>query len=131
MRITGFETNDEMLKEVGARIKRCRLAAPLTQGALARKAGVSPRTIVNIEAGKGATLDSIISVLRVLSLAGNVEALVPDQGVRPSDLAKLKKERRRAPRNSEKSSNYQESSWGDVATESWDDLAGWTWGEDA
>ena len=121
MRITGFESNEELLAEIGVRIKRSRLAASLTQADLARKAGLSTKTVVNLEAGKGATLENFINVLRALNMAGNIETLVPDQGVRPSDLARLKKERQRAGRKSKQS---------DAAANARADYALWTWGED-
>ncbi|MBQ9004303.1 MAG: helix-turn-helix domain-containing protein [Eggerthellaceae bacterium] len=98
MRITGFESNDEILAELGSRIRDMRIAMPLTMDELAQKAGVAPKTLANIEKGKGSTLGSVVSVLRALGQAGNLEALVPEQGARPSDLAALGKKRQRARR---------------------------------
>lgn len=128
MRITGFESNAEMLAELGERIKDARIAAPLTREELATKSGVSARTIANLESGSGATLSNVISVLRALNMARNLEMLVPEQGPRPSDLVSLGKKRQRATHS--KANTGKDSSWDALANETWEDARKWKWGED-
>ena len=114
MHITGFQSSAAILAELGRRIKDTRIAVSMTQVDLAQQAGVSPRTVTNIESGQHVTLVNLMNVLRALGLLANFELLVPDQGVRPSDLERLGKKRQRA--TSVRKSNAQQN--------------GWVWGED-
>ena len=114
MKLTGFESNGEILSELGQRIRDTRIAVPLTREQLAKKSGVSERTLANIEAGQGATLDKLISVLRELGLAANLDALIPEQGIRPSDYATLGKKRQRAStKRASASKSPRTWKWGD------------------
>ena len=128
MRITGFESNAEILAELGERIKDARIAMPLTREELAARSGVSTRTIANIESGSGATLSNIISVLRALNMAGNLEILVPEQGARPSDIASLGKKRKRATHPKAKAGEGR--TWAVLSNSTWEEAGKWTWGED-
>ena len=100
MKITGLESNDEVLKILGGRVKDYRVNAGITQEQLAEDTGLSLRTIVNIETGKDVKLGSIIYVLRALRLLGNLDILVPEQEIRPSDIARMGKKRERVKRSS-------------------------------
>ena len=95
MKITGLESNEELLKILGGRVKDYRINAGITQEKLAEDTGLSLRTIVNIETGKDVKLGSLIYVLRALRLLGNLDVLVPEQDVRPSDIARWGKKRER------------------------------------
>ena len=89
--------NQAVLKEIGRRVRRERLNQNTTQEALARLAGVSRRVILDLEAGKGCTLSSFVEILRALRKLDQLDALLPDPGVSPLQLAKLKgKARQRA-----------------------------------
>jgi putative transcriptional regulator len=91
-----------------------RLARNMTQQQLAEQAGVSLRTIKRLEAGEGTSLDTFIRLLKVLGISNNLEALIPDQSVRPLERAKQAgKQRQRARPNDE------------VAAEE-----SWVWGDD-
>lgn len=112
MKIIGLESNSAIIKELGERIRDSRIGMSLTREELARRSGVSERTIANIELGNGITLDKFICILRALGMLGNFDLLVTDQHVRPSDLAKLGGKRKRA-RSSKK------------------DAGAWVWGDEA
>ncbi len=87
-----YATSDEALSiEVGRRIERRRLdnRIPLTQSALARKAGISRSTYQNMIDGK-ATLINIIKVLRVLEALEGVDTFLPDLGISPVQLLQMK-----------------------------------------
>ena len=56
----------ELLKAVGANVRRLRLRAKLTQEALAERVGINPRTIQKIEAGK---LNILVTTLARLQAA--------------------------------------------------------------
>ena len=95
MKVTGIESNSEIIEELGKRIKRLRINIGLTQLELAKKAGLSLRTIANIESGKDSNLSAILSILRAENILGNIDMLVEEETIRPSDYLKLKKPRQR------------------------------------
>jgi transcriptional regulator with XRE-family HTH domain len=86
-----------VLAELGRRVQNHRLNANLAQAEVARKAGVSRRALQNLEGGRACTLPLFIRVLRVLGQLPQLEALLPETGPSPIQLAKLKgRERQRA-----------------------------------
>jgi len=113
MKIESHLTPEAVLEELGRRISRRRLDLGITQADAAEAAGVGKRTVERIEAGRDSQLSTFLRLLRVLELMDGVERLVPEAGVRPMDLLKLKgKERKRAaPRRVPKTD--AEWQWGD------------------
>jgi transcriptional regulator with XRE-family HTH domain len=94
--ITQTLTDAAILSALGRRLERHRIAADLTQAALAERAGVSKRTLERIEAGRGSELASLLRVLRALGLLGGVDVLIPDVPASPLEELKRKgRERRR------------------------------------
>ena len=110
MKITGLESNNELLKEIAYRIQRQRIDMGLTQLQLANRAGVSLRTIVNIEKGLDVKMSNLISVLRAENLAHNLDCLLPEGLIRPSDYQKLNKPKKRVRSNNKKTTTW---TWGD------------------
>ena len=89
-------TDAAILAILGARLERHRIAADLTQAALAERAGVSKRTLERIEAGQGSELASLLRILRALNLLGSVDALIPELPASPlEDLKRKGRVRRR------------------------------------
>ena len=89
--------NQAVLTEIGQRVRRERLNQNTTQAKLAQFAGVSRRVVLDLEAGKGCGLSSFIEILRALRKLDQLDALLPDPGISPLQLAKLKgKARQRA-----------------------------------
>ena len=86
MQITDFCSNEAVSKELGARIRRTRIDYPLSQEELANRAGISKRTVMNMERGADVTLGSLISVLRALNLLSRIDMLVDSDQLRPSEL---------------------------------------------
>ena len=82
--------NQAILKEIGHRVRRERLNQNKTQEALAHFAGVSRRVVIDLESGKGCGLSSFIEILRVLRKLDQLDALLPDPGISPIQLAKMK-----------------------------------------
>jgi transcriptional regulator with XRE-family HTH domain len=78
-----------ILNEIGDRIRRYRLNQNTTQERLARKAGVSRTLIQYIETGKGGTLVGLIAILRALGMLDQFDALLPNPGPSPIQLARL------------------------------------------
>ena len=94
--LTKTLTDAAILAILGARLERHRIAAELTQAALAERAGVSKRTLERIEAGRGSELASLLRILRALDLLDGVDALIPELPASPLEALKRKgRERRR------------------------------------
>ncbi len=100
---------------LGRRLEQIRLARNITQPQLAREAGISERTLRNLEKGGGVSLDTFIRVLMALGIQHSLEALLPDPSVRPVERIGRGKERRRArpTRKKEKTTRW---TWGDGVT---------------
>jgi len=112
MKITGIETNELILKELGQRIKDIRISMSLKQEELALKAGVSIRTVVRLEAGDNIKLESFFNILRVLNCIQNVELLMPEQTITPEMIFNKEQKRQRA--SSKQKKEYKSSwKWGD------------------
>lgn len=89
--------NDAILAELGNRFNRLRLNRNLTQSELALQAGVTRIVVQRLEQGLGCTLESIVRLLRPLGSLDQLDAFIPEPGISPLQLAKLKgRERRRA-----------------------------------
>lgn len=87
----------EILREIGRRLKRKRLEKNLSQQRLGELAGVNRMTIGEIERGAPSGTLTLIQILRALDALEELDAFLPDPGVSPLQLAKLKgKERIRA-----------------------------------
>jgi transcriptional regulator with XRE-family HTH domain len=106
----------EWIRQLSARLVRHRLNRDSSQSDLARRAGISLRTLARLEAGEPVQFGSFIRVLIALDLGGQLENLVPE--VPESPIQQLERDgdtRRRASRRRQ-------------AREA--DAAAWTWGED-
>ncbi len=79
-----------VLEEIGVRTRRERLNQNLTQETLAQRAGVSRRVVLDLERGKGCGLSSLIEILRSLRKLDQLDAFLPDPGISPLQLAKLR-----------------------------------------
>jgi len=98
MKLSGSQTDEAILAELGRRIARRRIEREWSQAELAAQAGIGKRTLERIEAGASAQLVSLIRILRALDLLPLLEQLFPDDSPRPMELLKLKgKTRQRAP----------------------------------
>ena len=113
MKITGYENNAGIMAELGQRIKDTRIAMNYTQIEMEEQSGVALRTILRIEKGESVNFESILNVLRVLGVLPNLELLLPEQTVRPTDLADQKPKRKRVTKSRMNS-----------------EADAWVWGED-
>lgn len=113
MKITLLTSNEQVLAELGARIRAARIDTPLTQVELAERAGISPYTVANLERGRDVNLGSLLSVLRALGMLENADALVPEALARPSDVARLGRARQRAASPSRRPDGAGAWQWGD------------------
>ena len=107
-------TTPQIEEELGRRLKRRRLELNLSQEGAALHSGLSRRTITGIEHGQGATLASLIDLLRALDAMDILENFLPKPGPSPLQMARLREEplRRYAskPRRYPKAGEWK---WGD------------------
>ena len=88
-----------ILREVGRRLRRRRLELNLTQQSVAERTGLNRSTVSEIERGSPSSLLTLVQMLRALEALDELDAMLPDPGPSPLQLARLKgKERRRASR---------------------------------
>lgn len=78
MKITGNESEQTILKELGVRIKQYRVSLNITQTELAYKCGVSSSTVVRIESGIDSKMSNYIKILNGLNLIPNMDILIPE-----------------------------------------------------
>lgn len=102
---TPSATTDEVLREVGDRLRRYRLQQNRTVADVAREAGVSTRTVDRAEAGTNPTLETVVRILRALGRVDALDAFLPAPLVSPLQLASMAgRERQRAGRPRRRSS---------------------------
>jgi transcriptional regulator with XRE-family HTH domain len=95
--VIASKTDDEVLQELGARLRAYRLQMNLSQEALAVRAGVNRTTIRDAELGKDFQLTTLVKLLRALGRLGDLDAFLPAPSVSPIQLMKRRgKPRRRA-----------------------------------
>jgi len=70
-----FLTEQEILKELGSRLKKIRVQHNLTQKELSEEVGLSVSTISLIEQGKSTTVDSLIRILVRLNRIQDFESV--------------------------------------------------------
>ncbi len=108
MKITKLLTDETILAEVGQRISTRRVDLNMTQAAVAKKAGMSKRTVERIEGGASGQTLSVIRIFRVLDLMESLDRMIPEQDSRPMDLLKQKRKIRiRASNKTQKSESIR------------------------
>ena len=106
-------TSKQIVSAICSQLVDLRLERNWTQAKLAEEAGVSIKTITNLENGKGISLDTFVRVIMAFNLQADLENLLPDVTVRPIErVSKIGNERKRA-RKVKPISNSPEWKWGD------------------
>lgn len=113
MKILYYSPTDEVLGELGKRIKALRVSVPLTQQELAEKAGLSKRTISSLESGSDVSFSTVVEVLRVLGKLQILDSLLPEQQIRPSQIVSGGKVRERATKKLKEEADKTGWKWGD------------------
>ncbi len=88
-----YNTLIELATELGKRLRDIRVRRRFSQDELAARAGLSIRTIRDLERGKGSTVESLLRVLKALESLDGIALLAPRPSVDPMALL-----RQRAPR---------------------------------
>lgn len=92
-------SNDEILHELGARLRAQRLAQGLPQAELAAMAGVSLGTVRSLERGAASSLETFIRIVQALGMSEHLQSLfvLPRQSIAQMEQAQSA-QRMRAPR---------------------------------
>ena len=127
MRITEFQTDEEILKELGNRLKTERIRQKMTQETFAKNCGVAKSTVERFEKGESVQLSNLLKILRTLNHLSGIEMLLPESGISPMTYiySKNQKEPERYREVREKTPKYG-SKKETNAVES----TGFVWGED-
>lgn len=87
MNIVNELSDDAVLHELGSRISSSRIGSRMTQEELARRAGVSKRSVERLERGEGGVrLQIVIAVARALRRLGGLNVLFPVTQPSPYDI---------------------------------------------
>src|SRR6476646_11502694 len=89
-------TTKELEGELGRQIRALRLRLDLDQKQLAERAGIALNAVKNLESGKGASLRSLIQVLRILNRTDWLGTLAPTISISQVQMLKTKTPRQRA-----------------------------------
>jgi len=76
--ITDYMTDDEIMLEIGGRIKSRRLGRNIPVDQLAGKSGLNRKTILDLESGKDVRMSSLVKLLRGLNILSSLEATFPE-----------------------------------------------------
>lgn len=90
-----IQSPEEIAETLGQRVRARRLSANVTQAALADKAGISRRALVQLEGGRGSTVYTLICVLKALGLEQQLSSIAPIPTVRPMAMLKATRLRNR------------------------------------
>ena len=96
---------DHLVALLGERVRELRLREDLAQTVLAARSGISLKAVKNLENGTGATVTSLLRVLRTLGQTEWIEALGPKVTISPMQMLTRKKKRVRATRKKAESAH--------------------------
>lgn len=95
----GFSTCEEILREMGGRLRAQRLAQDITQEDLAGRAGVSVGTVKNLERSGVSSLETVIRIVQALGLTDQLQSLFEVQRRSIAQMEQAQRTHRvRAPR---------------------------------
>lgn len=89
-------TSHEIEAEFGEQLKKLRVHLNLDQVTLASRAGISVRTLRNLESGSGSSLHTLIRVVRALGRSQWFETIAPVSTFNPLMLTRTAMPRQRA-----------------------------------
>ena len=111
MRKLSESPDAEILREIGGRLARARIARELTQADIALRAGVSKRTVERIESGASTQTANWVRLMRALGLLDALDAAIPAGRLSPLALIGGKRERKRV--RAQQSAPSEPWTWGD------------------
>ncbi len=90
------DTVEELQAALGEQLRSLRIRKVLDQRQVSERAGIALNAVKRLEGGKGATLASLISVLRVLQRTDWLATLAPVVSVDPLQMLRTAEPRKRA-----------------------------------
>ena len=125
MKLTEFHTDEQILQELGTRLKTERIRQKMTQETFAKNCGVAKSTVERFEKGESVQLANLLKMLRTLHQLSGIELLLPVTEPSPMEYlyAKNPKEPERYREVREKTPEYGNSS-------SVKETKNFIWGED-
>lgn len=111
MVLTNFMSTNDIIQELGRRLKDLRLADNMTRAELSERSGVSKATIARLESGENCSLECFLAVLKVFGLIDPLGNVIPEQDWRPSEMISQTPRRQRASRKSK--ADDIDWKWGD------------------
>lgn len=95
--------DDKVLQQLGKELRRMRLSSNLSQAEVAQRAGLDRTTVVKLEAGRAATLLTVVQVLRAMDRLDVLDRFHEEPQLTPYQLVEqqekyLAKQRKRASR---------------------------------
>lgn len=125
MKLTEFHTDEQILQELGTRLKTERIRQKMTQETFAKNCGVAKSTVERFEKGESVQLANLLKMLRTLHQLSGIELLLPVTEPSPMEylFAKNPKEPERYREVREKTPEYGNSS-------SVKNTENFIWGED-
>ena len=88
-------TEQQILEELGKRLKSIRLNNNMSQKELGDIIGKRPDEISRIESGKPITLISLLRILRALNKLENLEQAIKPPEISPVEMLKLEEKKRK------------------------------------
>lgn len=70
-----FSTPAELVKQLGERLRKERLAQQLTQAEVAARAGIGINTVSNLEAGRNVSFENVVRMAMLLGRQRELEEL--------------------------------------------------------
>lgn len=90
-----FMTPAELQTILGEQLQSLRLSRSLDQRTTAEKAGISEKSLRNLEAGRGSTVETLLRTLKALDSLDGIRMLAPETTVNPLALLRNSKARQR------------------------------------
>ena len=89
-------TSEELEAELGEQLRAARVRNNVSQATLAKQAGVAVTALRRLELGQGATVSTLVSVVRVLGRQTWLDSLQPAVTISPLQMLKSTRQRHRA-----------------------------------
>jgi transcriptional regulator with XRE-family HTH domain len=93
-----MQTPQELEAALGRRLRELRIQKNITQADLAASAGIGRRSLVNLEAGRGSTVQTLLSTLKALRLPDPLAAIAARPQVQPLAILRASAPPQRASR---------------------------------
>ncbi len=100
-----YMSPDELQSAFGKQLQQLRIAKNLDQITTAEKAGISEKTLRNLEAGRGSSIQTLVRVLKALDSLDGLRLLAPKPSVSPLALLRHSETARRRVRRSSVKAN--------------------------